>query len=74
VARARDPSADAVRPFVTTAVFVVAACRFALTGVSGLTHATGWTTTAGVAGFVLAGVAFAGAFLVELRRALSRRR
>jgi succinate-acetate transporter protein len=59
--------------FVTAAVFVVAAWRFVLTGVSGLTHAQGWATTAGVAGFVLAGVAFAGAFFVELRSALSRR-
>jgi succinate-acetate transporter protein len=59
---------------VTAAVFVVAACRFALTAVSGLTHAPGWTTTAGVAGFVLAGIAFAGAFILELRSALSHRR
>jgi hypothetical protein len=51
---------------------LTAACRFALMGVSGLTHAGGWATTAGVAGFVLAGVAFAGAFYVELRNALSR--
>jgi hypothetical protein len=58
---------------VTAGVLVVAACRFALTGVSGLTHAQGWATTAGVVGFVLAGVAFAGAFFVELRSALSRR-
>lgn len=58
---------------VTAAVFVVAACRFALTGVSGVTHAQGWATTAGIAGFVLAGVAFAAAFFVELRSALSRR-
>lgn len=61
------------RKLVTAAVMLVAACRFALTGVSGLTHAQGWATTAGVAGFALAGVAFAGAFLVELRSALSRR-
>jgi len=58
---------------VTAAVFAVAACRFVLTGVSGLTHAQGWATAAGVAGFALAGVAFAGAFFVELRGALSRR-
>jgi hypothetical protein len=58
---------------VTAAVLVVAACRFVLTGVSGLTHAQGWATAAGVAGFALAGVAFAGAFFVELRSALSRR-
>lgn len=58
---------------VTAAVFVVAACRFALTGVSSVTHAQGWATTAGIAGFVLAGVAFAAAFFVELRSALSRR-
>lgn len=57
---------------VTAAVLLTAACRFALTGVSGFTHAQGWTTVAGVAGFVLAGVAFAGAFAVELRSALSR--
>ena len=55
---------------VTAAVFVVAACRFVLTGVSGLTHAQGWVTAAGVAGFALAGVALAGAFFVELRSAL----
>jgi uncharacterized protein len=58
---------------VAAAVFVAAACRFVLTGVSGLTHAQGWATAAGVAGFALAGVAFAGAFFVELRSALSRR-
>lgn len=59
--------------FVASAVLFAAAVRFALTGVSGLTHAQGWATTAGVAGFVLAGVAFAGAFFLELRSALSRR-
>jgi hypothetical protein len=58
---------------VTAAVFVVASFRFVLTGVSGLTHAQGWATTAGIAGLALAGVAFAGAFFVELRSALSRR-
>lgn len=42
---------------VPAAVLVVAACRFALTGVSGVTHAQSW----------------AGAFFVELRSALSRR-
>lgn len=57
---------------VTAAVLVVAACRFVLTGVSGVTHSEGWTTTAGVVGFVLAGVALAGAFVVELRSALGR--
>jgi hypothetical protein len=51
---------------------VAAACRFTLTGVSGLTHSEGWTTAAGVAGFVLAGVAFVGAFVVELQNALNR--
>jgi hypothetical protein len=59
--------------FVVAIVLLAAACRFTLTGVSGLTHAQGWATTAGVAGFVLSGVAFAGAFVVELRSALSRR-
>ena len=59
--------------FVAAVVLLTAACRFALTGVSGLTHTQGWATTAGVAGFVLAGVALAGAFVVELRSALSRR-
>ena len=58
---------------VTAIVMVVAACRFALTGISGLAHTQGWATTAGVGGFVLAGVAFAGAFYVELRNALNRR-
>lgn len=58
---------------VTAVVLVAASCRFVLTGVSGLTHAQSWTTTAGVAGFVLAGIAFAGALFVELRSALSRR-
>jgi succinate-acetate transporter protein len=58
---------------VTAAVFVAAACRFSLTGVSGLTHAQGWATAAGIAGFVLAGMAFAAAFVVELRSAVSRR-
>jgi uncharacterized protein len=59
--------------FVAAVVLLTAACRFTLTGVSGLTHTQGWATTAGVAGFVLAGVAFAGAFVIELRSALSRR-
>jgi succinate-acetate transporter protein len=59
--------------FVVAIVLLTAACRFALTGVSGLTHTQCWATTAGVAGFVLAGIAFAGAFVVELRSALSRR-
>jgi hypothetical protein len=54
-------------------VLLAAAARFALTGVSGLTHTQAWATTAGVAGFALAGVAFAGAFFLEVRSALSRR-
>lgn len=58
---------------VTAVVLVAAACRFVLTGVSGLTHAQSWATTAGVAGFVLAGVALSAAFFVELRSNLSRR-
>jgi hypothetical protein len=58
---------------VTAGVLVAAACRFGLTGVSGITHSRDWTTAAGVVGFVLAGVALAGAFFVELRSALSRR-
>lgn len=58
---------------VPAIVLLTAAVRFVLTGVSGLTHAEGWEITAGVAGFVLAGVACAGAFLVELRTALRRR-
>lgn len=58
---------------VPAAVLLVTACRFILTGVAGLTHAQAWGTAAGVAGFALAGVAFAGAFYVELRTALSRR-
>lgn len=57
---------------VGAAVLLTAACRFALTGVSGVAHTQGWTTAAGVAGFVLAGVALAGAFTIELRSALSR--
>ncbi|HET7568718.1 MAG TPA: hypothetical protein VFJ91_12040 [Gaiellaceae bacterium] len=57
---------------VTAAVMLAASCRFSLTGVSGFTHAQGWATAAGVAGFALAGVALAGAFAVELRNALSR--
>lgn len=61
------------RKLVPAAVLVAAACRFALTGVSGVTHSEGWTTTAGVAGFILAGVALAGASLVELRSALERK-
>jgi hypothetical protein len=61
------------RKFVAALVLLTAACRFVLTGVSGLTHAQGWTTTAGVAGFALAAVAFAGAFFLEVKNALSRR-
>jgi uncharacterized protein len=59
--------------FVGAIVLLAAASRFVLTGVSGLTHTQGWATTAGVAGFALAGVAFAGAVVIELRSALSRR-
>jgi succinate-acetate transporter protein len=61
------------RKFVGAVVLLVAACRFALTGVAGLTHEQSWATTAGIAGFVLAGVAFCGAFFLELRSALGRR-
>ncbi len=61
------------RKLVAAAVMLAASARFALTGVSGLAHAQGWATAAGVAGFVLAGVAFSGAFWIELRSALSRR-
>ena len=57
---------------VTATVMVTTVARFVLTGVSGLTHAQGWTTAAGVSGFVLAGVAFAAAFFLEVRTALSR--
>ena len=59
--------------FVPALVLLTASVRFALTGVSGLTHAQSWATAAGVTGFALAGVAFSGAFLLELRSALSRR-
>jgi uncharacterized protein len=61
------------RKLVAAAVMLAASVRFVLTGVSGLTHAEDWTTAAGVAGFVLAGIAFSGAFGIELRTALSRR-
>jgi uncharacterized protein len=57
---------------VPALVLLVTAGRFSLTGISGLTHAQGWATAAGVDGFVLAGVAFAGALFVELRSALGR--
>jgi hypothetical protein len=57
---------------VTAAVMLAAACRFVLTGVSGITHSQSWTDTAGIAGFALAGIAFAAAFYVELRGALNR--
>jgi uncharacterized protein len=59
--------------FVAATVLLAAAARFTLTGISGLTHAQGWATTAGVAGFVLAGVAFGAAFFLEVKSALSRR-
>jgi uncharacterized protein len=57
---------------VTGVVLLIAAGRFTITGVAGLTHAQGWATAAGIVGFVLAGAAFLGAFFVELRTALSR--
>ena len=60
------------RSFVPAAVLTATSCRFALTGVSGFTHTQGWATAAGDGGFVLAGIAFAGAFTLELRSALSR--
>jgi len=59
--------------FVAAAVMLVTCVRFVLTAVSGFTHAAGWTTTAGVAGFVLAGAALLGAFAIELQSALERR-
>lgn len=58
---------------VPALVMLATSVRFALTGVSGFTHTQGWATAAGVAGFVLAGVAIAGAFAIELRSALGRR-
>jgi hypothetical protein len=58
---------------VPAVVLATAAARFAVTGVSGVTQSHAWTTAAGVLGFVLAGLAFAGAFMLELRSALSRR-
>ena len=58
---------------VAATVLLAAAARFALTGVSGLTHTQGWATAAGVAGFALAGLALVGAFLLEVTSALSRR-
>jgi hypothetical protein len=57
---------------VPAGVMLATSCRFALTGVSGFMQTQGWATAAGVAGFALAGVAFAGAFTIELRSALSR--
>lgn len=57
---------------VTAAVMLATSCRFVLTGVSGFTHTQAWATAAGVAGFVLAGIALTGAFAVELRNAVSR--
>ena len=56
---------------VAAAVLLAAGCRFAIGGVSGLTHSQGWTTAAGVAGFVLAGVALSAAVAYELRSAVS---
>lgn len=61
------------RKLVAALVLAATSCRFVLTGVSGVTHAQGWATAAGVAGFVLAGIAFAGAVFVELQSALGRR-
>jgi hypothetical protein len=58
---------------IPAVVLLTTACRFVLSGVSGFTHTQGWVTAAGVAGFVVAGVAFAGASVIELRNALSRR-
>lgn len=58
---------------IAAAVMLTTSVRFVLTGVSGFTHSQGWTTAAGVAGFVLAGVAFLGALTIELRSALGRR-
>lgn len=58
---------------VPALVMTTTSVRFALTGVSGLTHTQGSTTAAGVAGFVLAGVALAGAATIEVRSALGRR-
>lgn len=57
--------------YVPAAVMLTTSCRFVLTGVSGFAHTQSWATAAGVAGFVLAGVALAAAATVELRSALS---
>lgn len=62
------------REVVPAAVMLTTSVRFALTGASGFTHSQGWATAAGVVGFVLAGVALAGAGTVELQTALGRRR
>jgi hypothetical protein len=59
--------------FVASAVMLATSVRFVLAAVSGFTHSEGWTTTAGVAGFVLAGIAFLGALVIELQSALGRR-
>ncbi len=56
--------------FVAPGVMLTTSVRFTLSGVSGFTHTQGWATAAGVAGFVLAAVAVAGAFAIELRNAL----
>lgn len=61
------------RSVVAATVMLTTTVRFALTGVSGFTHTQGWATAAGIVGFVLAGVAVAGAFTIELQSALGRR-
>ena len=57
---------------LAAAVMLTTSCRFVITGVSGFTHTQGWATAAGVAGFVLAGVAVGAALVLELRSTPNR--
>ena len=60
------------RKLLPALVLLAAAGRFSLTGAAAFTHRESWVNAAGVAGFVLAAIAFSGAFAIELRSALSR--
>ena len=57
---------------MAAAVMLTTSCRFVITGVSGFTHTQSWATAAGVAGFVLAGVAVGAALVLELRSTQNR--
>ncbi|MBE3009460.1 hypothetical protein IL992_09645 [Microbispora sp. NEAU-D428] len=66
------PALAGLPKLVAAAVMAMSATRFAITGVYELTASAGWRTTAGVAGLVLAAVAYYAALAFELEDAHGR--